>query len=311
MRRQQKLQLIILLFSVAAFATILNYAKLIADWLQGNDFITILDQVSKLSLLVAVITFLWEIPKRQEKVNAERQRTFFDYWQVIDAAAAAGITTSHARKIALENLAKAGVKLRNIDAPKAELRQINLTGADLIGANLEGADLTSALLNQANLSKADLSHARLYGTSLVGATLENVNLRGALYDENTRFPKGFDTRLSGALLIAPGTSLAGVKLPKAKLWGVNLRNANLTAIDLSEASCPGAFLQNANFEDANLQGANFQGAHMQGTILQKADIRKANFWAVKGLTAEQVKLAHNWQEAIYPPDFSRELGLNT
>ena len=248
--------------------------------------------------------------KTPGKSQCRKTTDFFDYWQVIDAAAAAGTTTSHARKIALENLAKAGVQLRNIDAPKAELRQINLTGANLVGANLEEVDLTDALLNQANLSKAKLSHSRLYGASLAGATLENVNLLGALYDKDTRFPKGFNANQAGALLISPGTSLAGVKLPKAKLWGVNLRNANLTAADLSEASFPGAFLQNANFEGANLQGANFQNAHMQGTILQKADIRKANFWAVKGLTAEQVKLANNWQEATYSPDFAKELGLN-
>ena len=310
MRRQQSLQFIVILFSVAALAAIVFYAESIDRGLTESAFIRILDNASKLGVLIAVIAFLWEIPKRQERANAERQRTFFDYWQVIDAAAAAGTTTSHARKIALENLAKAGVKLRNIDAPKAELRQINLTGADLVGANLEEADLTGTLLNQTNLSKADLSHARLYGASLVGATLESVNVRGALYDENTRFPKAFSPNQSGALLIAPGTSLAGVKLPKAKLWGVNLRNANLTAADLSEASFPGAFLQNANFEGANLQGANFQNAHMQGTILQKADIRKANFWGVKGLTAEQIKLAHNWQEATYPPDFAKALGLN-
>lgn len=161
MRELTRIQWLVLLAALIAFCIILVYAKPIADWLTNWDFIRVLDAISKLGILIAVIAFLLEIPERKERIQTERTRVHFEYWQAIDTAASAQTTTSHARKIALENLASEGVPLRNIDSPTAELRQINLSGADLVGANLAEADLTGA-----NLNNADLSKARLYRTYL-------------------------------------------------------------------------------------------------------------------------------------------------
>ena len=191
MRKQQRVQIVGFLFTLVSLVIVLIFAQPIAAWLSNWAFIKILDAVSKLGVLIAVIAFLLEIPKREERAKAERQRTQFEYWQVIDAAAAAGTSTSHARKTALENLAKEGVALRNIDAPKAELRRIKLAGADLAGANLGEADLTDAILDRADLSKAYLYRARLHGASLLDTNLDCTDLREALYDDQTAFPEGF------------------------------------------------------------------------------------------------------------------------
>jgi hypothetical protein len=209
-----KTQWIVLLAALIALCAVLIYAKPIAGWLTNWDFIKILDAVSKLGILVAVIAFLLEIPKRTERIQAERKRAHFEYWQAIDAAASAQTTTSHARKMALENLAGEGVPLRNIDAPKAELRQINLSGADLVGANLAEADLTGANLNKADLSKARLYKARLYGASLLEAKLDGADLRQVVYNTQTRFPQGVEPEKRGAYLIAPGVSFPSAQLPK-------------------------------------------------------------------------------------------------
>ena len=55
--------------------------------------------------------------------------------------------------------------------------EANLTGANLRWANLVGADLKRANLSKADLSKADLTDA---------------NLSGAVWNDETVFPEGFE-----------------------------------------------------------------------------------------------------------------------
>lgn len=106
---------------------------------------------------------------------------------------------------------RTGVVLMNVDSGA-------LAGADLSGAALSGADLQNAALRNANLQKADLHLADLNGADLRGADLRAVNFRGAdlrgadlretrlhradlnhcLYNDDTRWPAGFDPRTSGA-----------------------------------------------------------------------------------------------------------------
>ena len=304
-RTQIGLGLLILL----AIAIVIIFSDAIATWLSHWAFIQVLEAFSQLGVLIAVAAFLLEIPKREERAKAEKQRLHFEYWQVIDAAAAAGTATSYARKIALENLAKDGVPLRNIDAPKAELRRINLAGADLTGSDLGEADLTGAILDGADLSKAYLYRARLHGASLWAAQLNHADFREALYDDQTLFPEGFEAAKAGAYLIAPQTVLPNIQLPKAILWGVNLQGANLQNANFSDARFHGACLQKANLRGANLHGAKFRHADLTETNLTEANLCQANFWQATGLTVEQVQAAQHWDEATYSPEFCRQLGL--
>jgi len=311
MRKWTRVQVIVFLSTLVALTVVLVFAELISTWLTNWAFIKILDAISKLGVLIAVIAFLVEIPTRKERIQTERKRAHFDYWQAIDAAAAAGISTSYARKIALENLASDGATLRNLDAPESELRRINLTGADLVGANLTGTDLTGAILDKADLSKASLYRARLYGASLLDARLDSTNLREILYDEQTCFPEDFDAKKVGAYLIAPYVSLQGVQLPKAVLWNVDLQGANLQEADFSGARFHGAMLKDVNFQGANLQGARFRSANLEGANLKEANIQSADFDGTKGLTVEQIRTAYHWKEAKYSPELCIALGIST
>ncbi len=130
-----------------------------------------------------------------------------------------------------------GAKLQSIDLKEAQLEKANFTGADLSGAfltsarmqnillqdavakgtDLQGADLTGAFARRANLDGANLSKATLTKAYLVEADLSNANLQdadlrsavlrgaifnntslnGAIYNDATKLPDGFDATARG------------------------------------------------------------------------------------------------------------------
>ncbi len=103
-----------------------------------------------------------------------------------------------------------GVVLSGVNLVWVELKGVDLRGADLSHANLSGADLNGSDLSDdtnlafTDLSRADLRNTNLKGARLEGANLEGVQLEGAVYDEKTRFPRGFDPQLVGGI---PGGGL--------------------------------------------------------------------------------------------------------
>ena len=88
------------------------------------------------------------------------------------------------------------------DLSRARLREANLSKTDLSNANLRdanltGADLTDVCLSEADLRRASLSRAELSGADLSGADLSKVSLtdvylEGAVWNDNTVFPEGFE-----------------------------------------------------------------------------------------------------------------------
>jgi uncharacterized protein YjbI with pentapeptide repeats/endonuclease YncB( thermonuclease family) len=85
----------------------------------------------------------------------------------------------------MEGVVLAGANLRDANLTGAHLRGADLRGADLRGAILTGADLRLALLN------ADLRGAVL-AADYRNAQLTGVGLQGARWDDQTRWPPGFD-----------------------------------------------------------------------------------------------------------------------
>jgi uncharacterized protein YjbI with pentapeptide repeats len=65
---------------------------------------------------------------------------------------------------------------------RPDLSGVNLVGQSLIGATFGGTDLSGANRSLADLCGADLSQADLSG----------INLNGAKYNQDTKWPKGFD-----------------------------------------------------------------------------------------------------------------------
>ena len=66
----------------------------------------------------------------------------------------------------------------------ADMRKVNLVGARLPFADLAGAHLEGAILRR---------------TLLTTALLDGVCLEGAITDEHTSWPDGFDWRAAGAI----------------------------------------------------------------------------------------------------------------
>jgi len=115
---------------------------------------------------------------------------------------------------------------RRADLSGAALTEADLGGADLGGADVAGADLSGAILvgvdlGNADLTGADLSGARirgvlfaggtkyvadlrganLGGTNLRGMDLRETHLEGAIADQHTTWPDGFDWRRAGVRTI--------------------------------------------------------------------------------------------------------------
>jgi uncharacterized protein YjbI with pentapeptide repeats len=128
------------------------------------------------------------------------------------------LCTLNLRKAVLVGMELEGINLESADLTGADLTGCNLywsylrgatlTGTTLRKAELRGANLRDTELRGADLRWADLSldnvgaGTQLQGADLRGAALEGVNLTGAEYDDETRFPDGFDPSSHGMTKVA-------------------------------------------------------------------------------------------------------------
>lgn len=102
-----------------------------------------------------------------------------------------------------------GISMRGATFDEANLIAVNfndtaLTEASFVNATLERgrflrADLREATFTGADLSLADFTDARLQGADFTEADLFGITLEGALYDDTTLWPPGFDPQGAGAI----------------------------------------------------------------------------------------------------------------
>lgn len=318
------------------------FSNQLAAWLEKFTFIKVLDSLGKLGLLIAIIAFLREIPKWEERTQEEAQRRQFEYWKVVDAAKVAREAspdkdkrfTSHALRMALENLAKERdssgnpIRMRNIDLSGVNLEDgINLAGVDLSLSKFRYANLSGVDLSRTTLHRATFSRARIFGTNFhcadLGSDQYKATFKQALYDESTVFPDNFDPENAGAFKISPEASLIKASLVKALLWDANLERADLDSADLERATLDGSNFQrsnlqraslrgvtarNANFQGANLSNADFQGANLFDAVFSNANIQGTNFQNAEYVNVDQIKAAQHWEKATYDEKFCKELG---
>jgi uncharacterized protein YjbI with pentapeptide repeats len=100
-----------------------------------------------------------------------------------------------------------GAQLQRIILDHANLADAQLIGVRITGRSLHGAIRTHAIMHKAKIA-AYLVNADLTAAELKGADLGEVpdlwrvgSLAGARYDEETKWPEGFDPRAHGASLI--------------------------------------------------------------------------------------------------------------
>jgi hypothetical protein len=140
-----------------------------------------------------------ECPHCRETLEPPEGASVFD--DQVDLAAfegqVAGWTIAYLRGAELRGAFLGGIDLFGADLVAADLR-----GAELGEANLSSADLRGADLRRANLSPADLSDIKLAAADLRDALLRATNFEGALYDDSTAWPDGFDPAAAGAIHVA-------------------------------------------------------------------------------------------------------------
>ena len=115
---------------------------------------------------------------------------------------------SQLQRLDAQGVTLQGVSLREAHLDEADLRNANLRTikarrAHFDGANLRGADLRNAELAMTFFTGADLRDADLRGANLRDAHLEGARLKGALWNESTVWPEGFNPAPRGAVETAP------------------------------------------------------------------------------------------------------------
>lgn len=133
-----------------------------AKFLRSMALLDILDQLSRISIVIVAITYVLESDDR-------RREGIYRAWQVVNGAH--GSHASGGRVEALEDLAKKGVSLGYINLEGVNLRGAILNGADFAHANLGSADFSGAELRGANFSGADIRQTKFAGADLTGANL--------------------------------------------------------------------------------------------------------------------------------------------
>ena len=68
----------------------------------------------------------------------------------------------------------------------------------------------------------------------------------------------------------------------------------------------GSNLQQANLKEANLQKTDLRDSNLQKTNLRNANLRETQLYGAKNLTFKQIKLACNWEKAIYKAKWNEE-----
>ncbi len=110
----------------------------------------------------------------------------------------------------------------------------------------------------------------------------------------------------GPLISLDTANLEGVNLFGFNLEGANLPFANLKGANLKRVNLSGADLGLTNLSRANLSGANLSRAYFEYPNLFGANLSGANLYGVKGLDNRKIKLACNWDKAVYSEaDFER------
>ena len=118
------------------------------------------------------------------------------------------------------------------------------------------------------------------------------------------------------------TNLMGIDFSCGSQVASNFGKSDLSFSDLFRSNFFDTNLEKANFYQANLKEAKLRKANLRGAYLCKADLKQANLReadlsnadlsdanlvGVKNLRVEQVKLARNWEKAIYDSDFRKLL----
>lgn len=214
----------------------------LAYFLSNWKFLEVLEYMSSLSVLVAVLFYFSESGDRTKQKH-------YQAWQVINTAQGKG--GSGGRIDALQELNADGIPLVGVDVSGAFLQGINLAGARLLRANFHATDLRDSDFHLADFTDADLRSANLRGNNLQRASFHGANLSDS--------------------------DLTGADLRQADLSDANLDNADLHDSNLQDFS----WRVIASLKKANIEGVKNAPPGFVEWAIQKGAVRTANKGSVQ------------------------------
>lgn len=157
--------------------------------IEESLFFKILELLAKLSILVAIATWIFEIPNRGRDRENLRKAKIFRAWELIALSEVQSGSTI--KKLPLEELNSEGVDLRNLTLDWSFLNGVQLPGAsldfstlwnsDLTGANLKGASMRYCDIVDTKIGSADMSHCNFSFSLLNGLNFSNANLQDTTF----------------------------------------------------------------------------------------------------------------------------------
>jgi len=173
----------------AAFLWVDWVCQWIAYWAGSLAIFRVLEYAGKLTIVVAIVAWIVEIPQRQEAAIRAA-------WLVVDSKGGGRIE-------ALQYLIRHHVDLRGLYG----------SGGYFGGMALAKQNLSWSDLSRANFDAADLSEATLDGAYLLGTRFNNANLAGAKFRQAVLSPMNPTTQFQDANIA--GADFTGITFPGA------------------------------------------------------------------------------------------------
>ena len=111
---------------------------------------------------------------------------------------------SHLRNVNIENTSCINADFTEVALMNAYLRNSNFSGSIFtrslpIAAKFNNSILRYTNFNDANVSGASFDDTDVCGASLLFLSYENASFKNAIFDQQTKWPKGFDPIKKGAI----------------------------------------------------------------------------------------------------------------
>ncbi len=178
------------------------------SWLEKQPLFPILDNLGKLSILIAVVSTA--ISYQSDRENAIKTKQF-QAWQVINTAA--GQTGSGGRELAMIDLIKDHVSMDGVNIENAWLQYADLSNGDFSSANFSNTRISGVEFRKANFSFANFKQSVLFDIDFSSAVLE-----GADFDKAQMFRVNLaGTDLKNAIFIDV-KGLSCDQIMQAKNW---------------------------------------------------------------------------------------------
>lgn len=225
------------------------------------DIFNILEYCGRLSILLGILLFFWEIPERQAARLDQEKQTIYQAWEIITDNQTKEFSAGRIQ--ALQDLNQLNHTLAYVDISNAYLSDfkhpLNLKNVDLFRANLNGATLIRADFSNADLSKSSAVKTKFLSSQFIRADLKESDFRQADF---------YNAKLQGA-------NLNNSQLQQAILYEADLTGATIKEADLEKADLRYAKLIKVNLKNSTLKNANLIGANLSETDLSEVDLKNA------------------------------------